>query len=463
VKTFTDTAAERALIASVFLAGDADPARIVALTAVAYTRLAARVRAEDFADGRHARIWTAMAAVVDAGGGVEAVTVAAALRRAKGDAVTQEFLAGLTAEAVSPDNADAFAAIVSDLSARRRAIAAADAHRARLLDGEAVEGSLAALETATREGVIGTRDLSADAAMQEAWEDVMGGGSARALWGVDPLDDEVLGGIFGRQLTVLGAVPGGGKSALAVTAAAATALRVGRVLFASLEMPRAEVAWRLAAGLCHRAPMPLDVIRRGVPLSAEDAADLQRAAERVSALPVVIEDRPLTVNGLCALARAEHASGRLSLIVVDYLHLLQADAEDSHSREDAVLRRQAYALKSLAKALAVPVLALSQFNRVGAKSDRPTMFDALGGSGIEQAADNVVILVPEEGTEIREPRNNRVRVRVHVDKRRGGPVCREGVTVEFNKSRQRFGVTGEAAGFVDAPRADDLDDGRVWS
>jgi replicative DNA helicase len=160
VKTFTDTAAERALIASVFLAGDADPARIVALTAVAYTRLAARVRAEDFADGRHARIWTAMAAVVDAGGGVEAVTVAAALRRAKGDAVTQEFLAGLTAEAVSPDNADAFAAIVSDLSARRRAIAAADAHRARLLDGEAVEGSLAALETATREGVIGSGGVS---------------------------------------------------------------------------------------------------------------------------------------------------------------------------------------------------------------------------------------------------------------------------------------------------------------
>ena len=60
MKTFTDTAAERALLASVFLAGDVDPARIVPLTLAAYSRLATRVSAADFFDPRHGRVWAAM-------------------------------------------------------------------------------------------------------------------------------------------------------------------------------------------------------------------------------------------------------------------------------------------------------------------------------------------------------------------------------------------------------------------
>ena len=461
MKTFADTAAERALLASVFLAGDVDPARIVPLTLAAYSRLATRVSAADFSDPRHGRVWEAMGGVVAGGAGVEAVTVGAELRRTHGAGITLEFLAGLTVEAVSPDNAEAFAAIVADLAARRRAIEAADAHRARLLDGGDVAASVVMLETATREGVTAARDTSAEAAMLEAWAELT---SDRKLarWGAEALDGEALGGLFAGQLTVCGAVPGGGKSALAVTATAATGRAGGRVLFASLEMPRAEVAWRLASGFARRPPPALDAIRRGG-ITGEDEAIMQVASDIVARLPLLIEDRPLTVNGLCALARGEHAREPLSLIVVDYLHLLQPDAEDARTREDQVLRRAAYALKNLAKALKCPVLALSQFNRVGAKAERPTMHDALGGSGIEQAADNVVILVPDEGTEVREPRNVRVRVRAHIDKRRGGPVCREGVMMEFNKSRQRFGASDDD--FAAAPVADDLDDGgaQVWS
>lgn len=462
MKTFTDTAAERALLASVFLAGDVDPARIVPLTLAAYTRLAVRVSAEDFSDPRHGRVWAAMGGVVASGGGVEAVTVGAELRRTQGAAITLEFLAGLTVEAVSPDNAEAFAAIVADLAARRRAIAAADAHRARLLDGEDVAASVVTLETATREGATAPRDTSAEAAMFEAWAELTAGNKL-ARWGAPALDGEALGGLFAGQLTVCGAVPGGGKSALAVTAAAATGMAGGRVLFASLEMPRSEVAWRLAAGFARRPPPSLDAIRRSG-MSSDDEALMQQASESVARLPMVIEDRPLTVNGLCALARGEHARAPLSLVVVDYLHLLQPDAEDARTREDQALRRAAYALKNLAKALKCPVLALSQFNRVGAKSERPTMHDALGGSGIEQAADNVVILVPDDGTEVREPRNVRVRVRAHIDKRRGGPVCREGVMMLFSKSRQRFGATEDD--FAAMPAAGDLDDGtgaEAWS
>ena len=114
--------------------------------------------------------------------------------------------------------------------------------------------------------------------------------------------------------------------------------------------------------------------------------------------------------------------------------LFAPQTEEERARGAEVIRRQCYALKALAKALRVPVLMLVQFNRGGAKSDRPTMFDALGGSGIEQAADNMLILVPEEAN-ASAPSG---RVRIFIDKRRGGAPCREGVLVGFSRTRQRF-------------------------
>lgn len=433
MKGFADPMAERAVLAAVFLAGDADPVRIVSLTAEAYARLAAIVTADDFSDARHAAVWVAMGHVVGAGRGVEALTVNAAIRahRIAGGA-SSEFVAHLTVASSAADNAEAHASIVAALGARRRAIAAAEAHRVRLLEGADIAASVAALENDSRDGITGPRDISAAAAMDEAWLRMEDHATRRAAWGIGPLD-VALGGLFGGQLTALGAVPGGGKTALAAgNVAVHTASRGGRVLFFSLEMPRTDLAWRMAVGFC-RDPQPIDRINSGT-LSQDQLIDLQSASHRVATMPVLIEDREMTVNAACALARAEHSRDALSLIVVDYLHLLQRDVGDERLRGDEVLRRQVYALKGLAKALRVPVLMLVQFNRVGGKSDRPTMFDALGGSAIEQGADNVVILVPDAGA----PAGARLRVMAHVDKRRGGPPCREGVALTFDRARQKF-------------------------
>lgn len=434
---FADPAAERALLASVFLAGDVDPDRIALLTGNAYATLAAVVRVEDFYDARHAAVWTAMGHVAAAGQGIEAVTVNAAMRahRIPGDA-SPDFVARLTVSSAPASNADAHAAIVAALAARRRAVAAADAHRARLIEGGDIAASVATLEADSRDGITGPRDISVGAAFDEGWDRMLEARACRARYGLRALDGAdgvkgILGGLFGGQLTALGAVPGGGKTALAATATIATAQGGGRVLFAALEMPRTDLAWRFAAGFC-RVPISVDHINTGT-INQREADDLQRASREVSALPILVEDRDLTVNALCALATAEHSRGALSLIVVDYLHLLGRDAGDDKLRTDEVLRRQVYALKGLAKKLRAPVLMLVQFNRSGAKSERPTMYDALGGSAIEQGSDNVVILVPDTSAA-----GTVVRVRVHVDKRRGGPPCREGVDVYFNRARQRF-------------------------
>ena len=449
MSAFTDALAERAVLAAVFLAGDADPARIVQLTAEAHARLGAIVTAADFADARHAAVWAAMGLVVADGRGVEALTVNAAIRahRIPGGA-SPEFVARLTVSSSVADNAEAHAAIVASLGARRRAIAAADAHRVRLLEGSDIAASVATLEQDSRDGITGPRDITALAAVDEAWSRMEDASTRLACYGVPPLDD-LLGGLFAGQVTAVGAVPGGGKTALAATATVATGERNGRALFLSLEMPRTDLVWRMSVGYC-RNPQPIDRINSGA-LSMDEMVDLQAASSRVASLPVLIEDRELTVNAALAITRAEHSRSPLSLLVVDYLHLLQRDVSDERSRGDEVLRRQVYALKGLAKSLRIPVLMLVQFNRSGGKSERPTMFDALGGSAIEQGSDNVVILVPDA--------DGSTRVRAFVDKRRGGPPCREGVVVHFDRVRQRFtgGESEFAAG--SAAMVNDDDDG----
>jgi len=456
--SFADHDAERSVLASILgQRHDVQPA--------VYARLAAIVAPRDFDDPRHAVTWEAMGQILAAGRPVDVVTLTATLHELKrfhtvgGVQFFRELADGLVGEG----HGDAHAGIVLDRAMRRRALAAADAHRARILAGEDVGASVSRMERESRDGIRGVRDLSVRAAVTEAWDEFDGDRARIARYGVETIDgsatrEALLGGLFGGQLTVLGGVPGGGKTAMAVTAADATAAAGGAVLFGALEMPRTDIAWRLCAGYCKGHAPSVDRIR-AQQLNAWELSDLQRASGIVADLPLIVDDSTQTVDGFCALARAEHSRRPLSLIVVDYLHLFEPDAHDAKKREDQIIRRQVYALKTLAKSLRVPVLALVQFNRGGAKSERPTMFDAFGGSGIEQGADNVVILVPDASTK-REPVG---RVTVYVDKRRGGTTAEDGRAILFDRVRQRMRDLDDAA-----PRdvsRDDLDDGNgaAWA
>lgn len=454
--TLADHDAERSVLASVLL-HRAD------VQAATYARLAGVVRAEHFDDARHAAMWEAMGAIVTAGRPVDSVTLTAALRAMKrehavgGIAYFRE-VARSMAQDVTFTEAHAERVLV--LAQRRIALAAADAHRARLLAGDDVSASVARMERESRDGIAAQMDLTARAAMADAWGEFDDETGRSARYGVAALDGSefvqpVLGGLFAGQLTGLGGVPGGGKTAMAITAAVATAEAGGRVLFGALEMPRTDVAWRIAAGYCQWSPPSVDRIRSRK-LSGDEITDLQRASRAVADLPLVVDDRPTTADAFCALARAEHSRDPLSLVVVDYLHLFERDAVDAKSREDQVIRRQVYALKTLAKALRVPVLMLVQFNRGGAKSERPTMFDAFGGSGIEHGCDNVVILVPDASTK----GASVGRVMVYVDKRRGGSPCEDGVPILFDRARQRMrDIDGETSR-VEYPR--DTSRGAQW-
>lgn len=158
--TLADHDAERSVLASVLL-HRAD------VQAATYARLAGVVRAEHFDDARHAAMWEAMGAIVTAGRPVDSVTLTAALRAMKrehavgGIAYFRE-VARSMAQDVTFTEAHAERVLV--LAQRRIALAAADAHRARLLAGDDVSASVARMERESRDGIAAQMDLTARAA-----------------------------------------------------------------------------------------------------------------------------------------------------------------------------------------------------------------------------------------------------------------------------------------------------------
>jgi len=228
--------------------------------------------------------------------------------------------------------------------------------------------------------------------------------------------DRLTGGWQPASLTILAARPRMGKSALA----GAFAWRAGRagyeVLFASLEMSRAELVRRMLA-----AKAKVDT--RAIQTATIDLQEMERlyaAATRLSEARVWLCEEPrMTLEQLASLCRLHRARKGLGLVLVDYLQLLRT-ARKHATREREVADISA-GLKALAKELGVPVIALSQLNRgLEARQDKRPMLSDLRDSGaIEQDADTVIFLHREE---VYHPdTRDRGVAEVHVAKQRNGP------------------------------------------
>ncbi len=183
-----------------------------------------------------------------------------------------------------------------------------------------------------------------------------------------------------------------GKSSWALGAAHHVARTGVPVAFFSLEMTRAELAERL---MCADARVDSAQAQAGE-LSASSWSQLMEAANRLSELPLYIEDTGLlTVTTIRARARRiARAGGGLGLIVVDYMQLMEGRGENRQQEIAAISR----GLKQLARDLDVPVLALSQLNRgvEVRENKRPRLADLRDSGSIEQDADVVLFLYREE-------------------------------------------------------------------
>jgi replicative DNA helicase len=233
--------------------------------------------------------------------------------------------------------------------------------------------------------------------------------------------DRVTAGFQPSNLVVIAARPAMGKSAFALTIAAHVALREEvPCAFFSLEMSQQEIAQRL---ICMQGKVDSHAIRSGK-LTRDDWPRLVKACSDLERVPLYVDDTPgLSLVELRSRVQTlKRREPDLGLVVVDYLQLMTTGrSEESRLQEVSAISR---GLKSLAKDLDVPVIALSQLSRaVEQRTDkRPILSDLRESGGIEQDADLVIFLYRHEYYAKNETdESDRGMAEVAVAKHRNGP------------------------------------------
>lgn len=260
--------------------------------------------------------------------------------------------------------------------------------------------------------------------------------------------DRALGGFHKSDLIILAARPSMGKTALATNIAFQAAMRKQKVAFFSLEMSSEQLALRI---LGSETGIPSDRIRRGA-IQEHEMHLLTKTSQKLLDVPLFIDDTPaLTVSGLRTRARRLHRQEKLDLIIVDYLQLMHAGVnQDNRVQELSFITRS---LKSLAKELSIPIVALSQLSRAVEQRDdkRPQLADLRESGTIEQDADVVMFIFreayyearkkPSEGSdkmEIWQARMEKIYnlAEIMIAKQRHGPI--KNIQVGFEDAMTKF-------------------------
>ena len=206
--------------------------------------------------------------------------------------------------------------------------------------------------------------------------------------------DELLGGFQHSDLIIVGGRPSMGKTSLVLNIARNAAVEQGAcVALFSLEMARDSLVWRL---LSSESGVNLSRIRLGLHTEEEEKR-IMEATGKLSEVPIYIDDTPqLRMVEMRSKARRLHFEHHIDLIVLDYMHLMQADGRtENRVQELSLLSRS---LKALARELDVPVLAVSQLSRASEfrASHVPQLSDLRESGSIEQDADVVIFINRDE-------------------------------------------------------------------
>jgi len=209
--------------------------------------------------------------------------------------------------------------------------------------------------------------------------------------------DRMTAGLQPGDLIVLAARPSMGKTAFALNIAEHVAVNEGlpAVVF-SMEMGASQLALRMVGSLGRIDQQNLRTGR----LRDEEWGRLTEAVDKLGKASIFIdESAALTPSELRARARRQaRTCGKLGLIVVDYLQLMSGSGGGSDENRATVLGEISRGLKSLAKELQCPVIALSQLNRsVETRTDkRPMMSDLRESGAIEQDADVIMFIYRDD-------------------------------------------------------------------
>ncbi|CAM5286416.1 replicative DNA helicase [Sphingobium scionense] len=380
-----------------------------------------KLKAEHFFEPLHGRIYDAVMRLVERDMIANPVTLKPMLEQ---DPALKElggaaYLAQLTGNGAALLGARDFAAQIYDLALLRQLVNVGRELVENAMDTsedvnprEQIEQAEVSLyKVSEGEGETGSVKsfLSAStAAVQVAERALNSGGHVSGITtGINSLNEKI-GGLHNSDLMILAGRPGMGKTSLATNIAYNAASRWlrdnsdgippeknmgAKTAFFSLEMSADQLATRV---LAEQSGISGEALRMGK-ISRADFQNLSRAARDLQELPLFIDDTPgLTIAALRTRARRLKRRHDVGFIVVDYLQLLQGTGKgDNRVNEISEISR---GLKTLAKELNCPVLALSQLSRaVEQREDkRPQLSDLRESGSIEQDADMVWFVFRED-------------------------------------------------------------------
>lgn len=204
--------------------------------------------------------------------------------------------------------------------------------------------------------------------------------------------DALTSGLQPSDLIILAARPAMGKTSFSLTLARNTAVEFGHgVAVFSLEMSALQLVTRLISA---ESQLTSEKLRKGK-LADHEWEQLTSRVDKLAKAPIFIDDTPaISVFELRAKVRRLKSKHDIQLIVIDYLQLMTAGGKGGGNREQEI-STISRSLKSIAKEINVPVIALSQLSRAvetrtGHK--RPMLSDLRESGAIEQDADIVMFL-----------------------------------------------------------------------
>ena len=393
------------------------------------------LKTDDFALDSHRKIYDVMLQLSEAGHAVDIVTVADALKKRKElDSVGGlPYLASLSEGLPRKLSIENYVRIVRDKSLMRQLltvcdmgmIEASDQSREALdvlnqvssrlteISEHAVTGGFSDITAIVKES-FGSID-----ALYEQGREVTGLATHYIEF------DKMTSGLQESELIIIAARPSMGKTAWAINMAENAAVRGGKVVAVfSLEMSKASLLRRMLAS---QALVNSKAIQTGM-LMRDDRMKLINGLERLMESKMFIDDTPgITLAEMRAKARRlKQQHGSLDLIVIDYLQLMTGSTSgaqkgfENRTQEVSAISR---GLKSLAKEMKVPVVALSQLSRASEQrggDKKPLLSDLRESGSIEQDADVVCFIHREEYYD-RENEDLKGTAEIIIAKQRNGP------------------------------------------
>jgi replicative DNA helicase len=210
--------------------------------------------------------------------------------------------------------------------------------------------------------------------------------------------DKLTSGLQPSDLIIVAGRPSMGKTAFCLNIAQHAALSDGGnapVGIFSMEMSKEQIVMRL---LSSESEVEFSKLRTGT-LSHAEWPKLAEAAGALYKAPIFIDDSPaLGVLDLRARARRLKKEHGLGLLVVDYLQLMRGRSNTGSDRREQEISEISRFLKALAKELNIPVVAISQLNRMVEQRDnkRPRLSDLRESGAIEQDADVIMFIYRDE-------------------------------------------------------------------